>query len=89
MVQWPRIECIRWVAENKRPFVIVKDRRLLSLMKTGRPEYRMPSPVTVARDVKHVFVSMRSLVATKLQVSVLTILTTKIRLKCSGTSWLP
>ena len=90
MVQWPRIECVRWVAENKRPFVIVKDRRLLSLMKTGRPEYRMPSsPVTVARDVKHVFVSMRSLVATKLQVSVFTILTTQIRLKCSGTSWLP
>jgi hypothetical protein len=36
-------------------------------MKTGRPMYRLPSPATVARDVKHVFVSMRSMLATKLK----------------------
>jgi hypothetical protein len=68
-----RIEVVRWIAESKRPFAIVRDRGLLNLMKTSRPDYRLPSPATVARDVKHVFVSMRSLIATKLQVSVLTI----------------
>jgi hypothetical protein len=31
--------------------------------------YRLPSPATVARDVKHVFVSMRSVIAAKLKVS--------------------
>jgi hypothetical protein len=31
--------------------------------------YQIPSPATVARDVKHVFVSMRSLIAAKLKVS--------------------
>jgi hypothetical protein len=36
-------------------------------MKTGRPMYRLPSPATVARDVKHVFISMRSMLATKLK----------------------
>ena len=91
MVRWPRIECVRWVAENKSPFAIVKDRRLLSLIKTGRPEYRMPSPATVARDVKHVFVRMRSMMATKLQVSVLSTYYPDHQnlLKCSGTSRLP
>jgi hypothetical protein len=64
-----RIEVVRWVAESKRPFVIVKDRGFKSLMKTGRPEYRLPSPATVARDVKHVFVNMRSQLAAKLKVT--------------------
>lgn len=64
-----RIEVVRWVAESKRPFAIVKDRGLLSLMKTGRPEYRWPSPATVSRDVKKVFVRMRSRLAAKLKVN--------------------
>jgi hypothetical protein len=69
----PRIEIVRWVAENKRPFAIVKDRGFKDLMKTGRPEYRLPSPATVARDVKHVFVNIRYILAAKLRVNLLTI----------------
>ena len=65
-----RIEIVRWIAESKRPFAIVKDHGFKELMKTGRPKYRLPSPATVAQDVKQVFVSMRSLVATKLKVIV-------------------
>lgn len=60
---------MRWVAENKRPFAIVKDRAFLSLMKTGRPDYKVPSPSTVSRDVKEVFANCRSRVAKMLQVS--------------------
>ena len=41
----------------------------MDLMKTGRPMYRLPSPATVARDVKHVFISMRSIIVSKLKVS--------------------
>jgi hypothetical protein len=51
--------------------VIVKDPGFRSLIKTGRPEYRLPSPTTVSRDVKHVFVSMRSRLAAKLKVNLL------------------
>jgi hypothetical protein len=65
-----RIEIVRWIAESKCPFAIVKDHGFKELMKTGCPEYRLPSPATVARDVKQVIVSMRSLVATKLKVIV-------------------
>jgi hypothetical protein len=68
MTHGPRIEIVRWVAESKRPFAIVKDRGFRDLMKTGRPEYRLPSPATVARDVKHVFVGMRSIISAKLKV---------------------
>ncbi|KAJ3513595.1 hypothetical protein NLJ89_g2859 [Agrocybe chaxingu] len=51
-----RAEIVRWVAESKRPFRIVKDRGFQSLMKTGRPDYHIPLPETVSRDVKRVFV---------------------------------
>jgi len=66
-----RIEIVRWITESKCPFLIVKDRGFMDLMKTGRPEYRLPSPATVARDVKHVFVSMRSRLAARLKVNLL------------------
>lgn len=49
-------EIVHWVAESKRPFKIVNDHGFQSLMKTGRPEYHIPSPETVSRDVKRVFV---------------------------------
>ena len=51
-----------------RPFEIVKDRGFLSLMKTGRPGYYVPSPSTVSRDVKQVFARTRARVAEMLQV---------------------
>jgi hypothetical protein len=62
-------EIVRWVSENKRPFSIVKDRAFQSLMKTGRPEYHIPSPETVSRDVKDVFVRVRKRIAKMLQVN--------------------
>ncbi|KAF9471925.1 hypothetical protein BDN70DRAFT_819381, partial [Pholiota conissans] len=46
---------------------IVKDRGFLSLMKTGHPGYYVPSPSTVARDVKLVFSRTRQRVAKMLQ----------------------
>ncbi|KAG2084071.1 uncharacterized protein F5147DRAFT_748844 [Suillus discolor] len=38
-----KAEIVRWVCESARPFDIVKDRGFQSLMKTGRPEYYLPS----------------------------------------------
>lgn len=64
----PRAEIVRWVAESKRPFQIVKDRAFRSLMKTGRPAYQIPSPETVSRDVKNVFLRVRKRIANMLQV---------------------
>jgi len=61
-------EIVRWVAESKRPFKIVNDRGFQSLMKTGRPEYYIPSAETVSRDVKKVFVCVRQRIAKMLQV---------------------
>ena len=63
-----KIEIIHWITESKRPFAIVKDRGFRDLMKTGRPEYRLPSPATIARDVKHVFIGMQSIISAKLKV---------------------
>lgn len=63
-----RAELVRWVCENKRPFHIVKDRGFQSLMKTGRPGYRLPSRETVSRDVKQVFCRVRRRIAKMLQV---------------------
>jgi hypothetical protein len=62
-----RAEIVRWIAESKRPFSIVSDRGFQSLMKTGRPEYYIPSPVTVSRDVKMVFANTRKRIAKMLQ----------------------
>jgi hypothetical protein len=38
-----RAEIVRWVSESLCPFVIVEDQGFKSLMKTGRPEYYLPS----------------------------------------------
>jgi hypothetical protein len=61
-------EIVQWVAESMRPFKIVKDRGFVSLMKTGRPGYYIPSPETVSRDTKKVFAHCRKRIATILQV---------------------
>jgi hypothetical protein len=58
---------VRWVAESKRPFKIVEDRGFQKLMKTGRPEYYIPSATTVSRDVKKVFINVRKRMAKMLQ----------------------
>jgi hypothetical protein len=36
-------------------------------MKTGQPDYYIPSPTTVSRDVKNVFVNVRKRMAKMLQ----------------------
>ncbi|KAF8131085.1 hypothetical protein EV363DRAFT_1165668, partial [Boletus edulis] len=55
------------VEMSLRPFNIVADRGFQSLMKTGRPEYYLPSPATVSRDVKLVFVHTRQRIAKMLR----------------------
>ncbi|KAG2038702.1 hypothetical protein BDR03DRAFT_933525 [Suillus americanus] len=50
-----KAEIVRWISENLQPFGIVKDRGFQSLMKTGRPEYYIPSPSTVSRDARLIF----------------------------------
>ena len=52
-----------------QPFSIVGDRGIQNLMKTGRPEYYLPSVSTVSHDVKHVFTKVWSRIAKLLQVS--------------------
>ena len=64
-------EIVRWVSESMRPFDIVEDRGFLCLMKTGRPEYYIPSQSTVSRDVKQVFANVRKRIAKMLRVSTL------------------
>jgi hypothetical protein len=63
-------EIALWCAESSRPFAIVKDQRLLNLLKTGRPEYAVPSPTTVSRDVRKIFEHTKARLATILQVSI-------------------
>lgn len=63
-----RAEIVRWVAESMRPFSVVDDRGFRSLMKTGRPEYYIPTRSTVSRDVKEVFKKVRKRIAKMLQV---------------------
>jgi len=52
-----------------RPLSIVEDEGFHILMKTGRPEYYIPSPRTVARDVKQVFKNTRRQISKILRVS--------------------
>ena len=52
-------------------------------MKTGRPEYHIPSPETVSHDVKDVFVQVRKRIAKMLQVRDLNIVIYETCLKPS------
>jgi hypothetical protein len=63
-----RAEIMHWVSESKRPFKIVKDHGFQKLMKTGWPEYHIPSPETVSHDVKKVFLHVRKRMAKMLEV---------------------
>jgi hypothetical protein len=74
-----RVEVVRWVAENMWPFLIVNDRSFRKLMKTGRPDYRIPSPHTVLRDVKNVFVHCRQRIATILQVCITLVICSQLK----------
>lgn len=55
-----------------RPFEIVTDEPLHCLLKTGRPDYKLPSAATVARDVKKTFKVTRMRLAKRLRVSTIT-----------------
>ena len=66
-----KAEIVRWVSESMRPFDIVEDRGFQCLMKTGRPEFYIPSRTTVSRDAKQVFVNARKRIAMILKVSIL------------------
>jgi hypothetical protein len=68
LIDHSRAEIVRWVSESVRPFSIVEDRGFKSLMKTGRPEYYIPSASTVSRDVRLVFARTRERIAKMLQV---------------------
>jgi len=52
-----------------RPFSIVEDDGFKMLMKTGRPDYYLPSRRTVARDVIQVFKKTREHIGKMLQAS--------------------
>ncbi|KAF8236208.1 hypothetical protein L208DRAFT_1252844, partial [Tricholoma matsutake] len=58
-----KAEIVCWVSESLRPFKIVKDCGFLSLMKTGCPEYYIPSASTVSQDVKPVFARTQDWIA--------------------------
>lgn len=63
-----RAEIVKWVSESMRPLSVVEDDGFRKLMKTGRPEYYIPSRRTVARDINQVFKNTRKRVANMLQV---------------------
>jgi hypothetical protein len=69
LIDISRAEIVCWVSESVHPFKIVEDRGFLSLMKTGRPEYYVPSTSTVLRDVQIVFARTHAHIGQMLQVS--------------------
>jgi hypothetical protein len=48
-------EIVKWVSKSMHLLSIVEDEGFHILMKTGRLEYYIPSPRTVAQDVNQVF----------------------------------
>ena len=64
-----RVEIVKWVAESMRPLSIVEDKGFKTLMKTGRPNYKLPKRMTVARDVNQVFKKTKKRMKKLLQVS--------------------
>ena len=65
-----RVECVRWVAESMRPMTMINDPAFHRLMKTGRPQYRLPSSRTTTRDGNVVFHRVKERIARMLQVSI-------------------
>ena len=63
-----RANHVLWMCESKRAFELVKDRGYHLNMKSGRPQQYIPSPTTVSRDVREVFLVGRKLVAKVLRV---------------------
>ena len=64
-----RAEIVCWVSENKWPFKIVTNPGFCSLMKTGQPNYHLPSAETTSCDAWVVFINVRKHIVKMLQVS--------------------
>ena len=64
-----RADHVRWMAESKQPFNLVKDYGYHRVMKNGHPAHYIPSDKSIARDLQEVFVKTREQIAKKLQVS--------------------
>ena len=60
-------EIVHWVSEHLCPFNIVNNRGFHALMKTGQPEYFIPSAFTVSRDVRLVYTCTRQHITKMLQ----------------------
>ncbi|KAG1733063.1 uncharacterized protein EDB91DRAFT_1238664 [Suillus paluster] len=65
-----KAEIVKWVSKSLRPFDIVKDQGFQCLMKTGRPEIYIPSPLSVLHDVCLVFARTRARIAKMFKVTV-------------------
>ena len=57
------------MSEDLHPYKIISNHGFLTLMKTGRPTYYIPSPMTVSWDVKLVFARTCQRIANMLRVS--------------------
>lgn len=64
-----KAEIVRWVCVRVRPFDVVSDEEFHFLMKSGRLDMYIPSPSTVSRDVRLVFIKTRQRIARMLEVS--------------------
>jgi hypothetical protein len=63
-----------------RPFSVIEDNGFKTLMKTGRPEYYLPSRHTVARDVEKVFEKTHKKIAKMLQVCASKLLNSQVHI---------
>jgi hypothetical protein len=59
---------VSWICESKRPFAIAKDQGYHRNMKTGWPHQYIPSPETISRDVRVVFVEAHKYISGLLKV---------------------
>ena len=68
-----RAGIVCWVSESLCLFERVNNHGFKNIMKTGRPEYYIPSPSTLSWDVRLVFTNIWQRMAKMLQVSIQTI----------------
>jgi len=68
LVLYHSAHLVKWITESNRPTSIVKDRELRELLTAGRPNFEIPSPDTISRDIKSSFDKCRARVAKLLQV---------------------
>ena len=64
-----RAHLVKWLTESNRPMHLVQDREFVTLMTAGRPSLNLPSPDTVARDIRAAFTRCQQRIKTLLTVS--------------------